>query len=467
MKQIQTIKLSANSKRLFFLIHGYTGSPTDFNGLPDYLNKTKNADVKIILLKGHGTNIKELGRLNLNDFLSQVKHEFEKELNKYDEIIVGGVSFGAQLALYLAANYPVQGVFNVCIPYKLKFPFNIPYISSIGFFKKYWTKYIPEEEKILRTNSFHYKEMHIKGLKMVKNANKLLKKELPKITCPILTIHSKNDPIGNHKAIKLFDKKINTTNYKKIFDDKNHNIFFTNNHHNIYEEIGSFFTKKEKVIRKDKIAAIIPAYNESENIERVLTVLSKTKILDEIIVVDDGSKDKTSEIVRKFKKIKLIKNLKNIGKGYSMQRGIDATNANIIFFCDADLKGLTSEIVEKIINPVIERKYNMYIGIRNNITQKTIMLFALNSGERALTRELWDNLPENFKYRYRIEAGLNFIAKLKYGGYGWQKFDYYQTLKEKKCGIIRGTFLRWWMNFDVMYAYILSLIKISDKKLAK
>lgn len=156
-----------------------------------------------------------------------------------------------------------------------------------------------------------------------------------------------------------------------------------------------------------------------------------------------------------------------MGKGYSMQKGINSTDADIIFFCDADLKGLTPEIVENIIKPVIKERYKMYIGIRNNVMQKTITLFALNSGERALRREVWDSLPENFKYRYRIEAGLNFIAKTKYGGYGWEKFDYYQTIKEKKYGIVNGTLLRWWMNFDVMYAYIFSIINILNKKIIK
>jgi len=457
---MESINLKTNSKKLFFLIHGYTGSPTDFNNLPEYLHKTYNANVKIILLKGHGTTVKDLDSLELNDFLFQVETELKKNINHYDEIIVGGVSFGAQLALYIAANYPVSGVFNVCLPYKLKFPFNIPGISLLGIFKKYWKKYVPTDEKQLRKSAFHYEHMHIKGLAIVKQANKLLDKELPKITCPILTIHSKNDPIGDYATIKHLDSKINTVNYKKLFDDKNHNIFFTNKHTNIYNDIGNFFYENIKSLNEEtkNVVAIVPAYNEVNNIGRVLNVLCESNMLNEIIVIDDGSTDGTSEVVEKFDKVTLLKNSTNRGKGYSMQRGVDATNADIIFFCDADLNGLTPDIVHQIISPVITGQNYMYIGVRNNIMQKAVTLFALNSGERALKRELWDKLPENFKHRYRIEAGLNFIAKKKFGGYGWEKFDYYQTLKEKKYGIISGTLLRWWMNYDVLYAYFLSII---------
>ena len=457
---MKTINLTADSKTLFFLIHGYTGSPTDFNGLPQYLHDYMNVDVKIMLLRGHGTNITNLDNLKLNDFLIQIENELKKDLEIYDKIILGGVSFGAQMALHFSAIYPIYGVFNVCLPYKLKFPFNIPALSLLHIFKKYWLKPILKNEQKLRHKAFHYKEMHINGLKIVKQANQLLKKELPKITCPILTIHSKNDPIGNYRAIKRINCKINTPHDIKIFNDKNHNIFFTDKRLNIYKNIEKFFEQvlKEDKKSKNKIAAIVPAYNEAANIGRVLEVLNQTNFLDEIIVIDDGSTDNTAEVVSQFKQVKFLKNNKNKGKAHAMQQGVDVTDANILFFCDADINGLTSKIIKQIIEPVIERQHDMYIGIRNNPMQKAVKLFALNSGERALRRELWEKLPNHFKYRYRIEAGLNFIAKSQGNGYGWKKFEYYQTLKEKKYGFLRGTILRWWMNFDVSCAYFFSII---------
>lgn len=460
MNTVQTINLQCNSKKLFFLIHGYTGSPTDFNGLPEYLHNALEADVKIMLLKGHGTNITELDSLELDDFLVQIEEELKKDLNDYDKVILGGVSFGAQMALHFAAHYSVQGVFHVCLPYRLKFPFNIPALSLLSIFKKYWLKPIPKNEKRLRQESFHYKEMHINGLKIVKQTNQLLKKELSKITCPVLTIHSKNDPIGNYKAISNIYNQIKSQHYKKIFDDKNHNLFFTAQREEIYKKIEDFFKPllEENKEVKNKIAAIIPAYNEATNINEVLKVLKQADFLNEIIVIDDGSTDNTAEVVSQFNKIKLLKNSKNKGKAQAMQQGVDATDADILFFCDADLKGLTPEIIKQIIEPVIRREYDMYIGLRNNVMQKAVTLFALNSGERAVRRELWEKLPEHFKYRYRIEAGLNFIAKTQGNGYGWNKFEYYQTLKEKKYGFFRGTALRWWMNLDVGYAYCLSIM---------
>ena len=87
-KKVKTIELRANSKKEFFLIHGYTGSPTDFNGLANYLNKRFNANVKIITLRGHGTKIDDLDDLKLEHFLEQIDTEFRKDLAKGREIVV-------------------------------------------------------------------------------------------------------------------------------------------------------------------------------------------------------------------------------------------------------------------------------------------------------------------------------------------------------------------------------------------
>lgn len=454
------INLTRNSNTLFFLIHGYTGSSTDFNGLPQYLHKSFGCDVKVLLLKGHETNIRELDNVTLNDFLTQIEDELKKDLEIYNKVILGGVSFGAQMALYFAARHSVHGVFNVCLPYKLKFPFNTPFLSSLRVFKKYWIKPITTKEQELRRESLKYKEMHINGLKIVKQTNRLLKKSLSDIACPILTIHSTNDPVGNYKAIDKINRQIKSPHYKRIFNNKNHNLFFSDTRFDVYKDIGKFFMSiiKEDMTSKDKIAAIIPAYNEADNIKRVLEVLTQTEGLHDIIVIDDGSTDKTAEVVSQFRQVNLLKNSTNKGKAHAMQQGVDATDADILFFCDADLKKLTPEIIKRIIQPVINKEYDMYIGVRDNVMQKAVTLFALNSGERAVRRELWEKLPEHFKYRYRIEAGLNFIAKTQGNGYGWNKFEYFQTLKEKKYGFFRGTALRWWMNIDVGYAYFLSII---------
>jgi len=68
-KQIDTIELVADSNKLFFLVHGYTGSPTDFHSLPELLQKECKANVKIMLLPGHGTQVEDLDSVSYEDLM--------------------------------------------------------------------------------------------------------------------------------------------------------------------------------------------------------------------------------------------------------------------------------------------------------------------------------------------------------------------------------------------------------------
>src|SRR3989344_5902201 len=94
-KNAKTIELNANSDKEFFLIHGYTGSPTDFNGLPKILHKKFNANIKIIRLKGHGEDIESLDNIDYDDFYKQVEKDLIADIRKGRKIVIGGVSFGS------------------------------------------------------------------------------------------------------------------------------------------------------------------------------------------------------------------------------------------------------------------------------------------------------------------------------------------------------------------------------------
>lgn len=205
-----------------------------------------------------------------------------------------------------------------------------------------------------------------------------------------------------------------------------------------------------------KVSAIIPAFNEGLRIQNVLEPLTNVDWISEIIVIDDGSdkNDKTKEICKNFSKIIYLKNEKNIGKAASMNRGVMVAKNDIIFFSDADLKGLTAKDIETMIEPIIKNETDMFLGIRKNKMQTFVKAFSLNTGERALRKSLWLKLPDFYKYRYRIEMGLNLFAKKFGNGYKYQQFNYYQTLKEKKYGFWKGTFYRWWMNWDVSLAFL-------------
>lgn len=209
---------------------------------------------------------------------------------------------------------------------------------------------------------------------------------------------------------------------------------------------------------KKTVVAIVPAFNEAERIGAVLNILKKVKVIDNIIVVDDGSTDNTTEVAKKYK-VKVIRNKINLGKALAMDKAVKTSKADIIFFSDADLKGLTPEIIEDIIKPVFEGKLEMFAAIRDRKIYKIIgtKFIPHVGGERALTRKLWGQIPMRYMHKYRIEPALNFYAR-KYKGFRFKAYPMGQIIKEKKYGILSGFRRRIITLCSIAYGYILLFV---------
>lgn len=99
-------------------------------------------------------------------------------------------------------------------------------------------------------------------------------------------------------------------------------------------------TKKK---RKVRISLIIPVFNEEKRIHNLLLINSFIKnkhFIYELIVVNDGSKDKTLHLLKQYKKeahFSLISYSKNKGKGYAIKKGVEKAKGSHIVFMDIDL----------------------------------------------------------------------------------------------------------------------------------
>lgn len=111
-----------------------------------------------------------------------------------------------------------------------------------------------------------------------------------------------------------------------------------------------------------KLIAVIPAYNEENNIANII---KKTKkYVDEVIVVDDGSQDKTYQ---KAKNANLVlKHIINMGKGLALKTGIEAAikrKANLIVTLDADGQHNPEDIPE-LVKTLTKNNLDIVIGCR-------------------------------------------------------------------------------------------------------
>ncbi len=123
--------------------------------------------------------------------------------------------------------------------------------------------------------------------------------------------------------------------------------------------------------KRPVLSVVIPAYNEErvigKSLDEVREFLDDRGLAYEIIVVSDGSTDRTAEIVGKRSLlcpgIRLIENERNMGKGFSVRQGCLAAEGEIVVFTDADLSYPISE-VEKPLALIRGGKADLAIGSR-------------------------------------------------------------------------------------------------------
>lgn len=452
---------NASSDRVFVFIHGYTGGPTDFDNLPEFLHRRFSASSVCQLLPGHGANVEQLFGLEYHDLFGGIEDEVKKLAADGKKIVLVGLSLGAQVALHIALKHKVCGVVAIGVSHDLKFPFNLPGIGLLGLFKKTWNKNFTPAEKAVRKDAIYYDQMPTDGLRLSRKLRKLVNAGAALIDKPVMFIHSSRDRLCSPDGAIRLCGKIPARAEVKIIDCAVHSMFFSDVKEKITEEVISFIERKNlfgdvrEAKTSEKATAIVPAFNEADRIGAVVSELLLAPHINDVIVIDDGSTDNTAETARKFEGVKVIRNEKNIGKGASLDKGIGLAKNDLLFFCDADLINFKARHAEAIIEPVLKGEHDMFIGIRGNFMQKTIRAWALNSGERSLRKEVWQKLPDYYKHRYRVEVGLNhYVKNFTSRGFSAKVFDYVQPVKESKYGIVRGTILRWGMNFDVIKAYI-------------
>tara|TARA_B100001057_G_scaffold384034_1_gene390405 strand:+ start:835 stop:1521 length:687 start_codon:yes stop_codon:yes gene_type:complete len=138
-----------------------------------------------------------------------------------------------------------------------------------------------------------------------------------------------------------------------------------------------------------KLSIIIPCYNESKTIEKIIDKVNSQEAFNkEIIVIDDCSSDGTKEILLSLKDTKinlLITNNENCGKGYSIKKGIEAATGDLIIIQDADLEYDPNDY-EKLIKPIIHGEADVVYGSRFvGSDQKRVLFFWHALGNKFLT----------------------------------------------------------------------------------
>lgn len=117
-------------------------------------------------------------------------------------------------------------------------------------------------------------------------------------------------------------------------------------------------------IPEPDVSVLVPALNEEATIAEVVQRLLALPLQLEVIVINDGSRDRTGEILSEFgEKIRLITNATPGGKGSAIRSGLSAATGKVVVIQDADLEYSPSEI-PSLVQPILEGKADVVYGSR-------------------------------------------------------------------------------------------------------
>jgi glycosyltransferase involved in cell wall biosynthesis len=191
-----------------------------------------------------------------------------------------------------------------------------------------------------------------------------------------------------------------------------------------------------------RISCLICAWNEAPRLGGVLAVVAGHPLIDEVIVVDDGSTDGTADVARAFSSVRTIACASNRGKSAAMATGVAAARNDLLMLLDADLKGLTAGDVSALAWPVLDGVADVSLSLRrNSLAPFRLLGLDFVSGERVLRRALLAEALAEMRGlpRFGVEVFMNhriIDERLPIAVVRWPRVT--QARKTEKLGWRRG-----------------------------
>ncbi len=134
------------------------------------------------------------------------------------------------------------------------------------------------------------------------------------------------------------------------------------------------------------VSVVMPAYNEEATVEEIVGRVLAVPLRIELIVVDDGSKDRTRDILTRLQQqhgFRLVLQPRNQGKGAALRRGFAEVTGDLVIIQDADLE-YSPEEFPQLIELICEGRADVVYGSRF-LGRHRVFLFTHYLGNRVLT----------------------------------------------------------------------------------
>lgn len=222
------------------LSHGFTGSPASMVPWGRYLAEQGYA-VAVPRLPGHGTTWQEMNRTRWQDWYAEVERSFEKLRANCDQVVVGGLSMGATLALLLAAERQseVAGIVSVNVSIDNKDPrrFALPLLKRVvpSF------PGIADDVKKPGVTESGYDRLPLRAAAELVSLYKHLRPQVPRITQPLLVFRSSEDHTADPGSHDLLMRSVSSRDLtERVLENSYHVATLDYDAPVIFEESAEF-----------------------------------------------------------------------------------------------------------------------------------------------------------------------------------------------------------------------------------
>jgi len=243
----QPFNFSGNNGKAVLLIHGWTTTPYELRRLGKYLNEN-GYTISAPMLRGHGTVPKDLEGVKWEDWITDLKKDYEKLKNSHDKVYVAGPSVGANLAVMLAENYPkIAGLVLMAMPYRIKLEKIAFFLAKVSRkFGKYHRKFYPPTFGVSTTLTriISYQTYPVDSALETFDLVKKSREKIPSIIQPCFLMQSSSDHVVEKKSMEKIYSLINSKIKKKKYIKQAYHTFISDiKNEGVFEEILEFLNE--------------------------------------------------------------------------------------------------------------------------------------------------------------------------------------------------------------------------------
>lgn len=232
-----------NADTVALLIHGFTGSPSEFRRLGYYLHD-QGYTVKAILLPGHGTTPEDMIQTGFRDWWRCVKEAYDTLVDAgYRRIVPIGHSMGGLLSLKLAMEENVAGVVSLATPIHLGSR-KLALAYMLQFFVKYVSKKRPQGFEHITSESLAYDRTPLPCVVHFRRLLFHVKKKLNRVRVPLFIGQGELDRASLPRSAPFIYKKVASVDKMlRLYPNSGHGVLLESDREHVFEDIGRFLAR--------------------------------------------------------------------------------------------------------------------------------------------------------------------------------------------------------------------------------